>query len=125
MNHRFCLRLLTHFLINHSVLYNKTGVRYTGEQRACLVQLCFKYECPRNQSQKCIFASGSSSLKARTTIFWYGHNFKNFAAFCAAVIETAVSCTSRLRDFLGDVPRLAPLCQMSHFCQHSSGCRAV
>jgi hypothetical protein len=44
MNHYVCLRLLMHFSINHSVLYNTARVRYITEQRVCLVQLYFKYK---------------------------------------------------------------------------------
>jgi hypothetical protein len=52
MNHRVCLRLLMHFSINHSVLYNMTRARYTVEQRVCFVQICFKHESARKYRRK-------------------------------------------------------------------------
>jgi hypothetical protein len=52
MNHRVCLHLLMHFSINHSVLYNMAGVRYTTKQHVCSVQLYFKYESARKCRRK-------------------------------------------------------------------------
>jgi hypothetical protein len=49
MNNRVCLRLLMHFSMKHSVLYNMTRVRYAIEQLMCLVQLYYKYESARKR----------------------------------------------------------------------------
>jgi hypothetical protein len=39
----------------------------------------------------------------------YGCSFNSFVALHANVLRTSVSCTSFLRDFLGEVLSLAPL----------------
>jgi hypothetical protein len=63
----------------------------------------------RDQLQKFILATGSCSFKALTTTVLYGHSFNNFVALHADVLEKPVSCTSHLRDFLGEVSSLAPM----------------
>jgi hypothetical protein len=84
-------------------------VRFSIEQRMCLVQLYFIYESARNQLQKFILTTGSCSFKARTAIVLYGCSFNSFVALRADVIETPVSCASHLGDFLGEVSSLAPM----------------